>query len=307
MPHRPAFRPISLGSIATTLLALALLAACSDKSSGPGDNGEPGEPRAITLELEGGLEEVFVQGGVTTYIPLTLRTPADLKQVVSAELDLVETWKHLTVTPVLSKHNLGALIASIRGIQNTQTWVHVGSDESTVCAEGQVYGPFDFGPTGPPEDTENVELDAPTVQIINNGFAYICLEVVSSFDATVSVSGLEGKVVEEDCDTPADFSGVWSGTYQCGNSCGSSFGGDVEITITQSGTTASYVDGGGDEYFGTVCGNIFKFERIEADEIERGALTLNSFDSATKRSTWRGTNPPHCGGDCLDQLTRISR
>jgi hypothetical protein len=76
------------------------------------------------------------------------------------------------------------------------------------------------------------------------------------------------------------------------------------ITFTQNGRSGTYIDDGGDEYEGTICGNVFTFERFEENEIERGTLTLEDANHATKRSTWRLQVSPYCTGDCVDQLTR---
>ena len=75
-------------------------------------------------------------------------------------------------------------------------------------------------------------------------------------------------------------------------------------TVSQNGRPATCTDEGDDEYQGRICGNVFTFERIEENEIERGTLTLDDANHATKRSTWRGQQSPFCTGDCVDQLTR---
>ena len=124
----------------------------------------------------------------------------------------------------------------------------------------------------------------------------------------MSLDDLHADVTQEDCDPPANFAGQWVGTYECGNSCsGFPFGGQISLTVTQDGTSASYTDDGGDMYTGQVCGNVFRFRRVgPVVDDEVGSLTLEGADMATKRSTWRTTSEPFCGGHCVDVLTRAA-
>jgi hypothetical protein len=141
---------------------------------------------------------------------------------------------------------------------------------------------------------------------MNAGPFALCLEVLSPVGGTF---GLDGWVVdvEHDCAVPAtDFSGTWTGTYQCSNSCtGQPFGGVSQITVTQDGAgRASYTDDGSETFSGTACGNEFRFVRNASQSTERGVLRLTAAGRAEKRSTWRYSMSPYCGGECVDTLSR---
>ena len=146
--------------------------------------------------------------------------------------------------------------------------------------------------------------DAATLQIINLGSMSVCLTITPNIDALLSMDAVAVDITEGNCAVPANFAGTWNGTYQCGNSCNEPFGGDIEMVVTQNGTQASYTDQGGDTFSGVVCGDMFRFEYTGTGFVERGTLTLDGPNAATKRSTWRSTTAPYCGGDCVDYVTR---
>jgi hypothetical protein len=170
------------------------------------------------------------------------------------------------------------------------------------------YGPYNLSPGffGEPEP-EEVELDQSTIQIVNNGTVVLCIEMVSAIDAVVSIDEVAFNITQSDCAETFDFSGVWQGTYECENSCDSQFGGEIQLTITQNGTTASYTSDMGESYTGTVCGEVFRFEGSNEYENESGTLTRIDDNYAIKRSTWRSNYEPYCFGNCVDSLYRISQ
>lgn len=107
-----------------------------------------------------------------------------------------------------------------------------------------------------------------------------------------------------DCASPANFAGVWTGTFSCTNSCGpDGFGGEIELTITQNGDAVSFTDSLGGSFNGTVCGGTLAFSSDDPAVVETGTLTLTSGDQATKQSHYRASDPV-CEGDCMDTLTR---
>jgi hypothetical protein len=141
---------------------------------------------------------------------------------------------------------------------------------------------------------------------MNAGPFVACVEILSPVGGSFS---LDGWVVDvaHDCTAPAaSFAGVWGGTYQCSNNCtGQPFGGSITVTVTQAADgTASSTDDDGQTYAGTVCGSEFRFVSNEELETERGRMTLTGASTAEKRSTWRYSLAPYCGGDCIDTLTR---
>jgi len=300
-------RPVSASFLAAPLLAIWCLAAGCSGDDGPGQPQGP-QPERVVAELEGAVTDVQLSAGVPSTLVFTLQLPPDLAPVTAAELDLAATLDHVQVDGVplwqLVARKASRLFGGADEASATAT-IRVDDDPATVCESGILYGPFTVsGGTSLAVEPETAAADAPTLQIINNGSMVLCMTITSNVDAELRIDALAVDLVTGDCDAPADFSGTWTGTYQCGNSCGAPFDGDVTITVTQDGEDASYVDQSGDTYTGRVCGDAFHFERIDGDEIERGTMTLDGPDAATKRSTWRGTSPPHCSGDCVDVLTR---
>jgi len=291
---------------ALILTACCLAVGCSG-DDGPGQPQDP-QPQRVVAELEGAVDDVQLAADVPSTLVFTLQLPPDLAPVTAAELDVAATLDHVQVDGVplwqLIARKASHLLGGADDASATAT-IRIGSDPETVCGSGILYGPFTVsGGTSLAVEPETASADAPTLQIINSGSMVLCMTITSNVDAALRIDALAVDLVTGDCDAPVDFSGTWTGTYQCGNSCGVPFGGDVTLTVTQDGEDASYVDGSGDTYTGRVCGDTFHFERIDGDEIERGTMTLDGPDSATKRSTWRGTSPPHCSGDCVDVLTR---
>ncbi len=288
-------------------LVIALVIGCSDSSEPFGDV-PPGTPHDVTFPLDDAINSVTLVANQPTQVVTTLHMPPTVGLIDSASIDVAASLEHVSLSNVFLASNFPALVQAVMGQELASTIIRVGSDAETVCEQGRVYGPYSIGGVlgSPSVEVETISLDEPTIQTVNTGYAVICMEIVSSFNATVSVDRLEGSVTEAECGSPADFSGEWSGTYSCTNSCDDGFGGSISLTITQDGTNASYVDDGGDNYTGTVCGDVFRFERVEPHEIERGTMTFTSSNQATKRSTYRGQAAPYCGGDCTDYLTRSS-
>ena len=98
---------------------------------------------------------------------------------------------------------------------------------------------------------------------------------------------------------------MWTGTYSCTSSCDvEGFGGEIVLTITQNGDTASYTDSIGGSFSGTVCGNVFTYASIDPATVETGTMTVTSGNEATKQSHYRSTVGSLCEGDCDDTLTR---
>ncbi|MBK7702475.1 MAG: hypothetical protein IPI34_06030 [bacterium] len=305
-------RSLSASLLTTSIQGASILAACCliggcSGDDGPGQPQDP-QPQRVVAELEGAVADVQLAAGVTSTLVFTLQLPPDLAPVTAAEIDVAATLDHVQVDGVPLWQLIARKAARLFGGDEdlgATAFIRIGDDPATVCEAGILYGPFTVSHgTSLVVDPETAAADGPTLQIINSGTTVLCLSVTANIDAEFSVDAVAMDLVEGECDAPADFAGTWTGTYQCGNSCGEPFSGDVTLTVTQDGDEASYVDQSGDTYTGRVCGDTFHFERIDGDEIERGAMTLDGPDSATKRSTWRGASPPHCSGDCVDVLTR---
>ncbi len=282
-------------------LMFCLIVGCTT-SSEPAD----GVTHDILVPLEDALTDVVLQANQTTEVVVTLHVPPTVGVVESAVLDVSATLEHLSISNVFQPSNVPGLAKALSGQELGEALIRVGDDAATACQQGDLYGPYSIAGSliEPLIDVETIELNQSTIQTVNAGFAILCMQIFSTFNATLNVTQLEGTVTEGECGTPADFSGVWNGTFNCTDSCDEPWGGDIELTVTQDGSTASYEDWSGDQYTGTVCGNLFRFERIESHETERGTMTLEGANQATKRSTWRGRSAPFCGGNCVDHLTR---
>jgi hypothetical protein len=109
----------------------------------------------------------------------------------------------------------------------------------------------------------------------------------------------------EGCGSPSDFSGTWTGTYECTfreDQCGEPFGGEIALEVTQNGCSATYSDGDA-TFAGSVCGDVFEFEGGGPGYTESGILTLVTPNMAMKESTFVNTEG-NCTGDCEDNLSR---
>lgn len=296
----PLFSP---GLRTIVLFAFLGLVACSDDPSAPGQ-----EPTLFVAPLEGAIDGIQLIADQPSDVLFTLQLPPEIPAVSAAEVDIAATLDYVridgTSLPRLIARKAGRVLGRGEDL-GAMAYFRIGEDAATVCADGTLYGPFTIShgaslSVDPPTAT----ADGAALEIINTGSMTLCMTITANFDAILSVDGIAMDLEEGQCDPPADFSGVWTGTYQCSNFCGDGFGGAIELTVTQSGSQASYTDDGGATFTGRVCGSAFRFERITGEEIERGTLTLTGPGTAVKRSTWRGRTSPYCWGNCVDQLTR---
>jgi hypothetical protein len=286
-----------------TRLAALLATLATACSSGGGDTPSPRTDR-VTVRVEA-LQSVTLSAGVPTRITWVQATPPT--PVLGFEVDLLATLGQVQVSPRTLLRALGAAAAGDPALVTVR--VAPADQLETVCTTGVGYGPFQIGldallapVTAAPA---TATAGGSTLAIVNSGPYVTCLEITSPVDAAFGLSGTE-VVLTQDCAPPAaDFSGSWTGTWSCGSSCGSSFGGDITLTVTQDPDgRARYVDDSLDEYAGSVCGAEFRFVRNIAFETERGTMTLGAGGTARKRSHYRGSAPPYCAGDCVDELHR---
>lgn len=286
-------------------LGLGTFVGCSDDNPADPQGGTPG---LLVAPLDNAVVDVQLTADQPTTVTFTLQLPPDIPSVTAAEIDIGATLDHVRLDDIslwsLISRKVGRLLGKAEDIGATAT-LRVDSNPETVCETGVLYGPFQISHENSlVVDPETVTADEATLQIINMGSMTICMTIIPDFDALLSVDAVAMQISEGDCDAPADFAGTWIGTFECGNNCYQTWDGDIELVVTQNGTQASYTDDGGDSFSGVICGNMFRFEYTGEGFVERGTLTLNSTNSATKRSTWRETTPPYCGGNCVDYLTR---
>ncbi len=294
----------SMGTFIVTATATLIFCGCSDDSSPTNTSNNPNQ---VSIPLNGALTGLQLQANQTTQFVASFHLPPEIGRLSSANIDVAATMQHLSASNMVSVNNVPGLISLLSGEDAGTVSARVGGDEETVCQQGQLYGPYTMAEIGASPLVENVELSETSLQILNSGPAVICLELLPTFDATVSLDAIVLDVEQEECGEPVDFSGTWVGEYTCGNSCGASFGDNIELTIVQNGSSAYYIDDSGTRFEGTVCGNLFRFQHTEDDEIERGSMMIDGENHATKRSTWREQGEPYCEGNCIDQLTRVER
>lgn len=117
-------------------------------------------------------------------------------------------------------------------------------------------------------------------------------------------AGGTGGTCGEGCGSPSDFSGTWTGTYECtpDPTCGEPSGGPITLEVTQNGCSATYTDGEA-TFAGSVCGDVFEFEGGGDGYTESGTLMLVAPNMAMKESRYDNT-VGDCGGDCADDLSR---
>lgn len=265
------------------------------------------ENLSIMFPLEGGMQNIQLPANETVNYILTFQVPAEIKMVESVTIDVKASLKNASVAFAKSANKAALIGALLRNDVTGNLFVKVGDTPEAACASAITYGPYNLsaGFFGTP-DPEEIELDQPSVQIVNRGTVSLCMQMLSSVDAIVSIGEVAVDVTQTECDEIADFSGTWEGTYKCDNSCGGEFGGYILLTVTQNGTNASYKDDEQYVYSGTVCGDVFRFKRTDNNETESGTLTLIDANTAVKRSTWRALNQSGCWGNCVDSLYRVA-
>ncbi len=304
--YKPMKKYILILSFIMAFTALFFYAGCSDDSSPSG--GTNPSTTQVSLPLDNALSNVQLVADQTTHLELALQIPPEMGVLKTVEIDIGATMENTTITVAKKISNIKNIVNFLTMQSSAEVSYKVGSDPQTVCQSGIVYGPYSMSAASIEDsDPDNITLDAATVEILNYGTIVVCMEITSTVNASFSIDQVEANVTQSDCGTTSNFNGVWTGTYSCGNSCGSEFGGDVQITITQNGNNATYTDDSGDTYTGKICGDVFTFDRINSPgETEGGTLVLTDATHAVKNSTWRETFSPFCTGDCLDSLVRVS-
>lgn len=284
------------------LLCTMSLVACSSGSSKEDeeDTGYVDVPLGVLVD------DVQIAAGKTEH-----RFPFDVPGsdiLTDLTLDLTETLSSVTVVSPAPRSRLAQ--APVNATMN----VRVGSDESTVCSEGELYGPYSIevdDETGAANSISpsSVEATQKTMNVINQGGFYVCMIIDSPQSAVLSAGSLS--VESESCDQdPQDISGYWSGTYTCENTgtapeCNDEIDQPVQLMIMQEGGRAEYIDYGNEvSYSGTVCGNTFRFDGGQPGNFtEAGTFTLTGANAATKTSDWQGIGYD-CRGSCSDTLSR---
>jgi len=312
-------RVVAAGILATSL---TVFTGCSNGGGGGGGEtpAPPLEPvKEVILPPAGQQWSVAVRANRTERFAVAYHFPPTAMRIASAAVDGPATLTHVTKQGPASVKTLASQLlpssVSAPATGSVRALFRLGNDPETVCGSAKVYGPYSASILGSSLEfaagsPTGASADEQTLRILNFGPFAVCMEILSTVDATLSVNGVVKDVVFENCGPPGNFGGQWTGSYSCKNSCtGQPFGGGIDLTVSQSGSVASYTDQGGATFSGTICDNVFRFERDIGVEFERGIMTFDntSVNSATKQSTWRHSPSllSWCGGSCIDNLVRV--
>jgi len=305
----------TLGVFAS-LLAVVILSnpiACSSSSTSTSPTGVVGTEltvsnlgKDVTL-ISGEMQEISFSGSydVNSYGGPFSSIKMDLQAHLSAISITVPNIVKTTIPfPFQSVKSANAAIVGSKMFLR----IARAEQEATVCADGELYGPFeislgdDFQPSSVTPAT--AEATQQTLDIINIGSYSMCVQILPVITAIADLNSLI--VNFGSCDEPAaDIQGTWTGTYSCIGTCPES--GDVTIKITQDPndlTIASYTDSEA-SYQGRVCGNRFSYSGgVPSSYDESGTFVLNPDGSASKFSTFLSIIDANCSGTCSDSLSR---
>ncbi len=294
-------------------LLVLLISGCSSGSSGSGSSSSA---VSKTAALGTSVENIQLKAGEQKQIKFTYTVPGDIGSRGNYSINLTKTLENMTLssTPVASNSSkLGtlrlvayALVKEAFAAESAQITAYISyAGDPNVCSSPYVFGPYSIiGAVGSAltSSTTTVQPTQAAVDIANWGSFDVCVVTTPPIDAYVTLTGVS--VDFESCASPTvDIVGNWSGTYQCDNFGSPPESGTVVLDITQN-TDGSYhyVDEGGAEYDGHLCGNKFKFKGGKTGAYtESGTLVVNG-DDATKTSNWLSVLTSDFGGRCSDNL-----
>jgi len=273
---------------------------------GCGGDSKPKPPVRVTLPVPAASATHTLTAGTPANVVFPVSIDPSVG-VASASVDLSATLAELDVVVSARSAARAAALPAEGDAQVTLRVAPVASGD-TVCEDGALYGPFNLslgaGSLPTAVSPASVTASSGTVALLNGGLFVMCLQAVYPVDATVTLNGVAVEYGEDTCDeAPADFSGTWTGTYECSSSCGPAFGSAITLTVIQDGRSASYSDGEA-TFEGSVCGNELRFGRETALDQEHGKLTLAANGTAVKTSTYRSKMEPFCHGQCTDSLQK---
>jgi hypothetical protein len=301
--------------LVTIMIALTGM-GCGGGGGGGGESqadqgGDNGTER-IYVSVADYIKDIEVTANQPTEIKFTYELASPSQAYTAISIDLQETLDSVSVNVAgLNKSNPLGFLANLVSVASAATEAQVtarigyAEDVDTVCQTGSLYGPFTITGTTQPEtiDPPTISAEPSALSVINTGSFVVCLEVVSPVNAIINVDEVAVDVTPCE-ETPADFSGTWTGTYSCTNvGCPDDENVPITLTVTQDGHSAHYTDDQGGSFQGTVCGNVFRFNGTGPGYRESGTLTLTGEDKATKTATWVADDNS-CKGDCTDNLAR---
>jgi hypothetical protein len=331
-------RLVIVSACAQCCLAMFMLAGCSGSSSddrqdhgGNGGGGGNGgnEVATIVASLGDHVTNVQLVANQETEIRFTYTLPFSPTELGNLSIDIAESLSYVSLgsapmadtTPSLGNLPMLAALAAITGFaEEAEITAHISyAGDPDVCDSPLVHGPYSVsGSIGGSLASliSSTEPDEETLTILNAGSLDICVKVSSPIDAYVTATNVV--VNAEPCGSPPhSITGHWSGPYQCfelGANMDTDeplFGGIVDLVITQNQDGSyHYVDDGGANYNGHLCGNKYKHSGgVPQSYKESGTFTITGSTTATKFSIYYPDPPSPFGdgaGKCRDQLTKLN-
>lgn len=298
-----------------SLVVFIFIASCSSSSSKSND-----EVSYEEFDIGIPINNVSLPAEETTTFTIPV-TSGIQRGLTDLSLDLEETLKSFTFSQPAPKGNRLALAP----VTTTLT-ARISTDSSTVCTEGEKYGPFivviDDNDEVNSVTPKKVEASKPTLNIVNTGWYSICFEVYTP--SAITFSGSKYQVAVENCQSdPLNIGGYWSGTYSCDNTgsaadCVDATNVPIEILIVQDPDNlynATYGDYQAN-YTGVVCGETFEYDggydgyydsnlnQMVGGYSEEGVMTFQDESNATKESSFVGNEGYDCRGTCTDLLSK---
>ena len=314
-------KKVSNSSACSTIVVILICFSFVGCGSSGGSSGD--DAQQVELTLGSKVRNVQLQAGVPLEFRFTYDIPGSITESGDFKVDLAGTLKNasLSAGPISGNRSLKetlillarALIKDALAAEMAQVTAHISyAGDADVCSSPTVFGPYGISGAIGMALTSSTETVTPTqrsIDIMNSGSIEVCIVTTPPIDAYATVTAIEGEV-EPCAEATVDIApSNWSGTYRCDNFGVSSDppGSPISLSISRNPDGSyKYIDDGGAEYNGHLCGNKFRFNGgIPGSFTESGTLKFSSNDKATKTSTWNGIPVGIMGGDCKDILERI--
>jgi hypothetical protein len=265
----------------------------------------------VTVSAGSAGRNISLTDGVPTQVVKTLNYNVGRfggpYEALTIDLSAHIPWIDVTPVPRPLSADGTAGKASSRAGGNMSIRIAREEQADTVCTDGELYGPFYVTIDDATSQVNGVEPASTTasqasVDIINSGSLVVCVIVIPEVTASVDLDSVSFDL--DQCTTPpVNMAGTWQGDYSCSGSCPEA--GTVTLAITQDPSDmsfASYSDGTGANYEGTVCGNRFSYTGGVAGVYEEsGTFILDTTTGiGSKTSSYESVDGSDCYGTCSD-------
>lgn len=295
-------------------LFLMFSAGCSSSDSSV----PPPATTTHTAALGSSVRNIPLTAGTPVQIKFTYTVPRDITTQGDYSINLARTLQNVSLSSSPVTDNTGhfetlrmlayALVKEVFAAESTTVTTYISfAGDPDVCSSPYHFGPISVtGAIGSAltSDTDRVVPDQAAVDITNAGAFDICVVTTPPVDGFVTLTGVS--VDFEECAEPSgDYTGIWSGTYECTNYGTTSESGDITLHVLQElDGSYTYYDSNA-EYSGHICGNRFRFNGgLPGAYSESGTLVFNG-NNATKSSSWVSESSSTQGGRCSDVLQKV--